>query len=155
MKEIIFLAYDMYYEGNDELYTVHILPNHLLFSIAFTGSNILSIKFYKDREDFTAQSSICDLELHLGCFNEFDDEVIVEAVGAVDNCSIFQIASSIVMDYIATQIRDNKHINTLALGRYVKENFDSYVRHCVVIFADTEEGKELIETNERINNRDK
>ena len=155
MKEIIFIANDMYHKGDDELYTVHILSHHLLFTIAFPLRTVLSIRLYKDREDFTAQFSICDLELHLGSFNEFDDEVIIEALEAVDNCSIFQAASKIVMDYIAAQIKNNNHINAIALGRYVKENFDNYVRHCVGIFADTEEGKELIKTNERINNRDK
>ena len=55
------------------------------------------------------------------------------------------------MDYIASQLKGNDHISSPALGRYVREKYNDYIRDCIRIYSETDDGKELIESIERLN----
>lgn len=144
MRPIIFVARDEY-EGNEELINIHILPDYVLFTVAFDDETTLLLNFYKERSDFDAGNSIGKLYIRLSAIKEFGDEVIIEALDYVDNCSMYAAASRIVANYMTTMISLNKRIYTRELGEFVKAEYDKYLRECVSIFIRTDEGKELLE----------
>ena len=78
-----------------------------------------------------------------------DEEVIIEALSHIGGCTIFSAASRLIMDYITAQINSDNRIYTGDLGRYVRDSLDDYIRHCIRLFSDTDEGRALIEHPKR------
>ena len=151
MKDIILFAYDSGHEGNEDLYSVHRLREPFLYSVSFPQDCTLLISFYKNQEDFDGNTAFAKTYVHIDCERQYDSELIIEAVEYVDNLSVFQVAGNLVMDYIASQLKENNHISSLALGRYVRAKYNDYIRDCIRIYSKTENGKELIETIDRLN----
>lgn len=144
MEPIIFVGIDKY-QGNEELVNLHILPEYILYTVAFDEDTNLLLSFYKERSDFEGRNSISDLIIRLKTVKEYGDDVIIEALDYVDNCSVFAAATRIVMDYMTTCIYSNKRIYVPDLGEFVKVEFDKYIRSRVSIFSETEDGRKLLE----------
>ena len=155
MKDIIFFTYDSEHEGNEDLYSVHRLTEPFLYAVSFPQDCTLLISFYKNQEDFEGNTAFAKNYVHIDCERQYDSELLIEAVEYVDNLSVFQVAGNLVMDYIASQLKGNDHISSPALGRYVREKYNDYIRDCIRIYSETDDGKELIESIDRLNSEKK